>query len=315
MRAGFDAIASNLPVILFPLIFDLLLWLGPRLRTDRLFKPFFDQMSVYAVQSGLPNNDLLTLQGALEEFSQQLGNFNLLSIVRTFPIGVFSLMSGRPSLATPLGSPPVFHVSSITTLLFWIGMLTLTGWLAGSLFFRGVASVVTGPSAGHGRFGSYTMQTILLSVVWIALITAIGLPFMILLTLAVAANPFVANGILLFTGLLSMWLVVPIFFMPHGIYLKDQNAFASIFASFRMARFTLPTSSLFVISVLVIAYGLNFLWNIPSSNSWMAFVGIAGHAFITTSLLAASFIYYRDMHTWLQTVLEKFKANLPAGQT
>ena len=77
---------------------------------------------------------------------------------------------------------------------------------------------------------------------------------------------------------------------------------------------TLPTSSLFVLSVLLIAIGLNFVWSIPSSDSWMTLIGIAGHAFITTSLLAASFIYYRDMQVWLQTVFEKLKANLPTQQ-
>jgi hypothetical protein len=66
-----------------------------------------------------------------------------------------------------------------------------------------------------------------------------------------------------------------------------------------------------VLSVLLIAYGLNFLWNIPSPDSWMTLIGIAGHAFITTSLLAASLIYYRDMQVWLQTVLDRLKANLP----
>jgi hypothetical protein len=42
-------------------------------------------------------------------------------------------------------------------------------------------------------------------------------------------------------------------------------------------------------------------------------VGIAGHAFITTALLAASFVYYHDMNAWLQTVFEKMqrKDNLP----
>jgi hypothetical protein len=41
----------------------------------------------------------------------------------------------------------------------------------------------------------------------------------------------------------------------------------------------------------------------------MALVGILGHAFVTTALLAASFIYYRDMSAWLTVVLERFKAN------
>jgi hypothetical protein len=39
----------------------------------------------------------------------------------------------------------------------------------------------------------------------------------------------------------------------------------------------------------------------------MTLIGIGGHAFITTGLLAASFIYYRDMSAWLQTVFEQLR--------
>jgi hypothetical protein len=39
----------------------------------------------------------------------------------------------------------------------------------------------------------------------------------------------------------------------------------------------------------------------------MTLVGIGGHAFITTALLSASFIYYRDMNVWLQTVFERLQ--------
>jgi hypothetical protein len=142
----------------------------------------------------------------------------------------------------------------------------------------------------------------------------LGAPLLVVLALIMAASPLLAQGMLLVLGLLSMWLVVPIFFSSHGIFMRRQNAFSSIYTSLRLARFTMPTSSLFVLSVLLIAYGLNFLWNIPSSDSWMALVGILGHAFVTTSLLAASFIYYRDMQVWLQTVFEKLKTNLPTQQ-
>jgi hypothetical protein len=39
----------------------------------------------------------------------------------------------------------------------------------------------------------------------------------------------------------------------------------------------------------------------------MMVVGIAGHAFISTALLAASFVYYRDINAWVQTVSERVK--------
>jgi hypothetical protein len=162
------------------------------------------------------------------------------------------------------------------------------------------------------RFGYSVAQTIMFSLLWIFLAFMIGIPVCLALALVVLASPLLAQGMLLIVGLLSMWLVVPVFFSPHGIFMRQENAFISIYTSLRLARFTLPTSSLFVLSVLLISYGLNYLWNIPSTGSWMALVGIAGHAFITTSLLAASFIFYRDMQVWLQTVFAKMKANTPS---
>lgn len=315
LRAGFDAIASNLSVILLPLALDLFLWLGPRLHVDRLFEPLFDEMSRYARFSGLSSSDLKILQENTSQFLAQLQQYNLLTTIRTFPIGVFSLLSGKISNQTPLGSPFVIQVDSLLTLMGWTGLLILVGWVSGALFFRWVSLVVLDPSQSvQFHFGKSILQTILLSVLFIMLAFMIGMPLVIVLALAITASPVLAQGLLLVMGLLSMWLIVPAFFTPHGIFMHQENAITSIYTSLRMARFTLPTSSLFVLSVLMIAYGLNFLWNIPSSDSWMALVGIAGHAFITTSLLAASFIYYRDMQVWLQTVFDRLKVNMPTRE-
>jgi hypothetical protein len=236
----------------------------------------------------------------------------LFTVLRTFPIGVFSLLSGTISNQSPLGSSTVIQVDSIFTLSGWIVFLTLAGWVSGALFFRWVSLVVVDPSKPKQfHLGNSILQTVLLSVSFIVLAMTIGMPIMIVVAIVAAASPLLAQGLLLIVGLLSMWLIVPAFFTPHGIFMHQKNIIASVSASLRMARFTLPNSSLFVLSVLLIAYGLNFLWNIPASDSWMALVGIAGHAFITTSLLAASFIYYRDMQVWLQTVLDRLKANIP----
>ena len=62
LKAGFDVIASNISVILLPLALDLFLWLGPRLRVDRIFQSLFDEMARYAAFSGLPSADLKAFQ-------------------------------------------------------------------------------------------------------------------------------------------------------------------------------------------------------------------------------------------------------------
>jgi hypothetical protein len=69
----------------------------------------------------------------------------------------------------------------------------------------------------------------------------------------------------------------------------------------------LPTSGIFVLSSFLLHRGLNYLWSVPPSASWMMLFGIFGHAFISTTLLAASFVYYRDVNTWLQTVFERVR--------
>jgi hypothetical protein len=79
-----------------------------------------------------------------------------------------------------------------------------------------------------------------------------------------------------------------------------------------MIRFTLPTTSLFLLMVLLLSAGLDLLWRVPPDTSWLALIGVLGHAFVTTGLLAASFIYYHEAVEWLQKVFEQ--AKLAAAQ-
>ncbi len=312
LKSGFDTIASHVAVIALPLMLDLWLWLGPHLRVDHLFQPLFDEILRYSASSGIPAADIARAQEVYAALSIELQKFNLMSMLRTFPVGVFSLMSSKMPVETPFGAALMIYVNSPLALIGWTILLTLSGWILGGLFFRWVSIVVADPSKPTAlQLKYYVIQTVLFSLLWLFLMFLFGIPFSMTLTAGLLTNPVLAQGILLIAALLSMWLVVPLFFTPHGIFMRQENAFASIYTSLRLARYTLPTSSLFIMTVFLIAYGLDYLWNIPPANSWMALVGITGHAFITTSLLAASFIYYRDMHIWLQTVFAKMKTNTP----
>jgi hypothetical protein len=155
---------------------------------------------------------------------------------------------------------------------------------------------------------------LLLSVIWVIGLMMVIVPVMFVLTALTFLSPVLASGALLVLLIFSFWLIVPLFFTPHGIFVRRQNAFYSFFTSLKMARFTLPTSGLFVLFAFLLSTGLNYLWSVPPDDSWMLLVGIAGHAFITTALLAASFVYYRDMNVWLQTIFEQLqqKRNIPA---
>jgi hypothetical protein len=316
LRAGFDAVSSHVILILLPLALDVFLWLGPRLSVGKLYNSFLADWLAFSQKAGFP-----VLDGqALNDRVELLGRVNFLNWVRTLPIGIPSLFSGvlPDSLPaqTPLGVQQVIQVPSLFGMLGWILILTLVGWIGGGLYFRLVSGATLGEGEADVSPFRAIAQTFLLSLIWLVSLIIVSIPILLVLTFLTAISPALANGVVLVLLVLSFWLIVPLFFTPHGIFVQKQNAFFSVLSSLKMARFTLPTSSMFVFSVFILSTGLNYLWSVPSSGSWMALVGIAGHAFITTALLSASFVYYRDMNVWLQVVLEQFqqKKSVPTQQ-
>jgi hypothetical protein len=309
LKAGFDTISTHLTAILLPLSLDLLLWLGPRLNVEKVFLPVLEDFRRIAETTKTPVADMNKF---VEIYTQSMERFNLLAVLRTFPIGISSLLQGVPPASTPLGEPRTFQVLSMEGMFGWFILFTLVGWLGGAIYFRWVASLAL-PQGKTIRFAAVG-QSFSLSILYTVLTFAIGMPFFFFILLLFVISPLLGQGLLLLLGFMSMWLVVPLFFAAHGIFIHSQNVFASILSSVKMARFTLPTSSMFVLIALVINIGLNYLWSIPKSDSWMLLIGIFGHAFITTALLAASFIYYRDMSVWLQTVFDKLKTGTATPQ-
>lgn len=310
IKAGMDVISSHLSLLLLPLALDALLWFGPRLSIEDLFSDSFGQMMALAGKS-LPGEEINAVQQLLAEW---LPNFNLLSVLRTFPIGVSSLMSGKLPVENPFGAQSLIRVPSEGSLVGWFFLLTFLGWTLGGLYFNWVSGVT---GARMGTFNPFraVVQTLLFSMIITMLLFLVGIPAMIMLGILGLMNTVFLQVAMFVLALFSAWIIVPIFFAPHGMYLRGQNAFYSIYASLRMTRFTLPTSSMFVLAVFVISQGLNYLWSVPADSSWMTAVGIAGHAFVTTALLAASFIYYRDMNAWLEIVFERLKPDTAARPT
>jgi hypothetical protein len=49
---------------------------------------------------------------------------------------------------------------------------------------------------------------------------------------------------------------------------------------------------------------LDLLWGVPTEASWLLLLGILGHAFVTTGLLASSFVYYRDALRWIREMVK-----------
>ena len=307
LMAGFDAIANHIGLILFPFVLDLFLWFGPHLRLKILVESAVNQML------SLPGLDTSATNTALQfnrDLWLQIGErLNLFSALRTYPVGIPSLMASRQPVDIPIGLPLAWDVSSLGSLAAWWLLLTLLGLFAGVLYFALVAQVsLTGKIEWRTALEQWpwaTLQVIYLALFMAALLLAISVPGSCLVAAASFTGlPIVQIGFLL-TGAVALWLLFPLLFSAHGIFAFQYKMWSSVRQGARLTRLTLSKTSLLFLSILVISEGLDTLWRVPAEKSWITLVGVAGHAFVATSLLAASFIYYRDATRWVQRLIQQ----------
>jgi hypothetical protein len=70
--------------------------------------------------------------------------------------------------------------------------------------------------------------------------------------------------------------------------------------SIRLTNMTFFKTGLFIMLAILVNQGLNIVWQVPPEKSWLMMISIIGHAFVTTGMLAASFVYYQDMVRWFE---------------
>ena len=297
LMAGFDAISNHIGLILFSVALDAILWFSPPIRFSLLLQTIVEQAAVAGVSS----------TEMLDQIDTIIENLNLLSVLRTIPVGVPSLMAGRSPISNPLYHLTGWQAPSFLMVLSLWFVLVLVGMVVGTIYFSMVAQVVlTGKVVWRQVLVQWpwmSFQIFLLSLFWFALASSILFPFVCILSVVfsglMGTEQFLIFGLMIF-GLLLVWLMMPLVFSPHGIFMYQDNMWISIKKGSRLVRFTLPTTALLLLIFIILSEGLRLLWNVPADDSWLMLVGITGHAFVTSGILAASFVYYRDAQIWIQ---------------
>lgn len=309
LRSGFDTIAAHIGLIIFPVGIDLLLWLGPHVRIRQIIQIISDQLllspslALYTDEQG---------KQALVEYFQAAGErINLLSFLRTFPVGVPSLMSGSLPVTVPGGEPAFLEITSLVGVLGWYVLFSILGLALGTLYYLVVAQTsLEGKVTWANAFTDWpkaSIQVLFVSLIMGALLFSVSIPSgCFISSFGLSGIPIGQFALFLYIGFV-VWLFFPLVFCSHGIILYKQKVFASLWNSIRLTRSLMPMSGLLLLSVFLLSQGLDIVWRWPVENSWFALIGIAGHGFITTALLAATFIYYRDGSEWLKQTMNSLR--------
>jgi hypothetical protein len=174
----------------------------------------------------------------------------------------------------------------------------LVGMGVAALFFSAVARAGTPAQMRNRRiveeWPHASFHVVLLAISWLVIIVAVTIPAAFIISIIALVSPTFSQFALFLYLAFLIWLIFPLLLSPHGIFFHRASAFSSMKRSMHITRMTLPYTGLFFLAVFVLSQGLDILWRIPSENSWFTLVGVLGHSFVTTGLLAASFIYYRE---------------------
>ena len=309
---GFNAIASHIYIILFPILFDILLWFGPMIRVKNLILPVVLDASELS-SSAYGQDGQMILETSKQMWTSLLERFNLFFSLRTYPVGVPSLLLSKSVMKNPLGVISIVEIQS-SSIAFWILVgCSILGIILGCLYYALIANVTT-DSLKTFKLSSLLKQTaqiVILSLILIAALFILSIPAICLISSLVLFIPSLGEIPVMLFGFVLVWILLPLAFSPHGVFAGQLKATTSIANSIRLVRSLMSATGIFFILVILLGYGLDVLWATPEANNWMLLVGIVGHAFISSGLIAASFNFYNDGVRWLQNTLQAMNAGKP----
>jgi hypothetical protein len=272
---GFDRVAARPLLIIPPLLIDLLLWLGPHLRTAGIFGWVQDQA---LRASGLAGEQAALVRESIRSLSER---FNLLSSLSTLPFGVPSLIA-QPGLA----------------ILLWLSLSAL-GLAFGAYYQHWIAQAI----ASEAELGSTWKAAIrmvgfgfVLFIGAIATATTVGLAFGV----ASLILPLFGVGVLYLGLILMFWLAVYLAFTPHGIVRYNLGVVRAMLESIVLVRWNLLST----VGFLLLGFGaywlMGLIWALPAESSWLSVLAVIGHGFVSTTLVAGSYAYYQGRREWLE---------------
>lgn len=344
LTAGFEAVTARLDLILPPLVLDVWLWLGPHLSVQALWQSALEAIPTPPGVEATVAQNLDALRVALTNYAATFNLFSTLSatpalnsavlsilsmlqfdpewlgreqnsVLGFSPLGVPSLLAGRAPIVHPGGGAVVWSVNDpFIYFLLWGAFLLLSLFL-GAWYLGGIAQQVRDAQSNLRQrlirvWGDWARLT---AVSLLALIVTliIGLPLIVVAFIAGLLGDIALQFVIALGWTLWIWSLFYTGFTIHSIILQKRNIFGAVWDSVRLVRANLPgTLGLFLL-VTITSLGLGVIWNYPPDDSWFLLIGLAGHALISTALVAATFVFYQDRYRWMVEVQQALLAKLP----
>jgi hypothetical protein len=326
--AGFDRVAAKPILILPPLVLDLILWFGPHLTLPFLAPMVPEALSALGDMIG-PDSGIFTDMNAVQLMLTSLIErynvmsalsalpwgipFNFLLTIPSLPAGLPSVMAGRMPILTPLGQPQIVALGSLPEVFtVWV-VLTSIGLGLGVFYHRWLAQQASPDAELASGWQAWGRMMLLFAAVYIGgflLLMVAGF----ITTVIGLLLPFISGIVPMLLLVFLFWAAVYFAFTAHGIVLYRFRVVKAMLESARVVRLNLFSSIGFLSICFIITWFGSQIWIRPGEETWYSVLALIGHAFVSTTLIAASYIYYQSRRTWLLRIQASLAAKVDSTQ-
>jgi len=310
LTSGFETVVNRLYLILIPLALDILIWVGPRISYQQALGAL--GTPEFATRLGA------TFQQMLFPMSPEQYFHPMLSAQYLPVLGIPSVLNSRDASQLPFAfAPPVFNVSSYSgMLLLFIGSFQV-GLIVLILYFGLIAQAV---NDGPNDLGRLVRRSSWIILQLLAVEGVLALPVFLCVMLS-APEMFMAQvtaanetllGLITRIVLGSLWLtIIALFsFTIHSMLLNNRNVLGSMWDSMRVVQWNMPATLGMLILAGVIFLGMQAVWRMADTSSWITLAAIGGNAFISTGLATATFVFFKDRYRYWSEFREQLIAEL-----
>lgn len=299
IAAGFDMVTNHLWLVALPVILDVTYWIGPQVRASALWLALADLF-----------REAQTMLGMADQIAQLAGHTNLSTFLSVPFLGVPGLMAGliMPE-KTPI-EPVIWEVANPLAWLFLFVAFSIAGVVVSAVFHAFIARAVCQtdsmgcwPVSGMDdapwrsllrRLPLYCLRVLVMALVLFLLALMIYMPVALVAAFVTLFSVTLGSMIMLGALVILLWMFFYLSFGLHGILLRDRSVSRALLDSLRFVqRNWFAAFSLFLL-IVGLRNLLSWLWLQVDTGSWLTLISIAGFAFVNTSLIAATFIFYRE---------------------
>ena len=300
LSAGFDRVTKRLWLILVPVLVDVGIWMGPQVSINKLSRA---AVAVLPSVTELGSQYEQSIELVREWFTDLGAGANLFSLFSMRALGLPSLTGAfAPKAGLLTTAQRVIEVQTWPALLGSVALITVLSLLIGCFCLSWIAQEARDEQINV----AYTLQ--LTGRSWIRLVALVSFGLLVaamaiigmglLYSVLAALSPQLAWLTLSLFGVGSLWVSVYagiiFFFAPRAIVLDNMGILHSLWSSLNIVHRNFLSAIAFILLVNIIQAGLLHIWRLLAVSAVGTLLGIVGNAYVSTGLVMAGFIFYRD---------------------